>query len=112
MCTCSKTGHFAKVWCSKPPSQQETVSTSPGANALSLLSTISHVTATDPAPKITLTITSLNGATSATVLPDSCADISAASTAILDLLNEHVDNLLPSNTIPKVANGTKMHPVG
>ena len=79
---------------------------------LSLLFTISHVTATDPAPKITLTITSLNGITSATVLPDSSADISAASTAILKHLNKHINNVLPSNTIPKAANGTKMHPVG
>ena len=36
----------------------------------------------------------------------------AASAAILGYLNEHIDNLLPSNTVPKAANGTEMHPVG
>ena len=45
-------------------------------------------------------------------MPDSGANISAASTAILKHLNKHVDNLLSSNTIPKAANGTKIHPVG
>jgi len=78
--TYGKIGHLAKVCHSKFPPQREANSTSPGANALSLLSTISHVTATDPAPKIALTITSLNETTSATVLG---ADISAANTAIL-----------------------------
>ena len=50
---CGKLGHFAKVCRSKLP-QPDTTPTPVGANALSLLSTIRHVTATDPAPKITL----------------------------------------------------------
>ena len=104
-------GHFAKVCRSKLP-QPDTTPTAVGANALSLLSTIRHVTATDPAPKITLNISSLNGATAASVLPDSGADISAAGEEILVHLNEHIDNLLPSTTVPKATNGTEMHPVG
>ncbi|XP_065896213.1 uncharacterized protein [Dysidea avara] len=108
---CGKLGHFAKVCCSKLP-QPDTTPTPVGTNALSLLSTIRHVTATDPAPKITLNISSLNGTTAATILPDSGADISAAGEEILAHLNEHIDNLLPSTTVPKAANGTEMHPVG
>jgi len=51
---CGKTGHFAKVCRSKLPApQRETNSTSPDANALSLLSTISHVTSLAlPAPSL------------------------------------------------------------
>ena len=45
-------------------------------------------------------------------MPDSGADISAAGEEILAHLNEHIDNLLPSTTVPKAANGTEMHPVG
>ena len=45
-------------------------------------------------------------------LPDSGADISAAGKEILSQLDEHEDNLLPSNMIPQAVNGTRMHPVG
>ena len=48
---CGKLGHFAKVCRSKLP-QPDTTPTPVGANALSLLSTIHHVTATDPAPRL------------------------------------------------------------
>ena len=54
----------------------------------------------DPAPKLKIDTTTLNGATTTAVLPDSGADISAAGTSILSQLNEHIDNLLPSS-IPK-----------
>ena len=77
-----------------------------------LLSSISHVAATDPVLKISINITSPNGSTSVAVLPDSGADISAAGEGILHHLKEHVDNLLPSTIIPKTANGTEMHPMG
>ena len=69
------------------------------------------MTATDPAPKITLNISSLNGCIAATILPDLGEDISAAGEEILAHLNEYIDNLLPSITVPKAANGTEMHPV-
>ena len=48
----------------------------------------------------------------APLLPNSGADISAAGRGILRLLNEKISNLLPSNIIPKVANGATMHPLG
>ena len=38
--------------------------------------------------------------------------LSAASTKALHELNEHIENLLPLNVIPKTANGTQMHPIG
>ena len=106
---CGKLGHFAKVCHSKTP-QPDTTPTSIDANALSLISTIRNVTATDPAPNITLNISSLNGCIAATILPDLGADISAAGEETLAHLNEYIDNLLPSTTVPKAANGTEMHP--
>ena len=93
--TCGKIGHFVKV-CHSKPAQRDATPTSAGANALSLLSTIRHVAATDSAPKITMKITPLNGSTSAAVLPDSGADILTASATILGDLNEHLHNLLPT----------------
>ena len=39
-------------------------------------------------------------------------DISAPSEAILCQLNEHADNLVSSDIVPKAANGTEMHPIG
>ena len=114
---CGKLGHFAKVCCSRHslPESKPTLTTS--TNTLStnkdlLLSNISNVAASDPAPKITINITTLNGSTSISVLPDSGADVSAAGKAIHHHLNEHVDNLLPSHIVPKAANGTAMHPIG
>ena len=114
---CGKLGHFAKVCRSRHslPESKPTLTTS--TNTLStnkdlLLSNISNVAASDPAPKITINITTLNGSTSISVLPDSGADVSAAGKAILHHLNEHVDNLLPSHIVPKAAKGTEMHPIG
>lgn len=114
---CKKIGHFAKVCCSWSTATSEpNKPMTPIANALSvpktMLSNIRYVTSTDPAPTITVNITSCNGSVSTQALPDSGADISAAGKAILSLLNEHVSNLLASNIIPKAVNGTKVHPVG
>ena len=118
---CKKLGHFSRVCRSKPiqphppwpytSTLQSTQSDSSWSEQVGL-SNIHHVTSTDPAPKIKIDITILNGATTTAVLPDSGADISAASTSILSQLNEHIDNLLPSSVIPKAANGAEMHPVG
>ena len=77
-----------------------------------MLSNIHHVTSTDPAPNVSVNITSSNGSTLTKALPDSGADISAAGRGILRLINEKISNLLPSNIIPKVANGATMHPLG
>ena len=116
--SCGKLGHFTKVCRSSRyflPEPSKSVPTT-STNELStgkdlLISNISHVAATDPAPKIPIHITSPNGSTSVSVLPDSGTDISTAREAILQHLNKHVNNLLPSSVIPKVANGTEMHPV-
>ena len=110
---CGKLNHFAKVC----RSRTEPKPTPTSVNALSahkdiFLSNISNVAASDPAPKLTINITSLHGSTSIAVLPDSGANISAASEAILCQLNEHADNLVSSDIVPKAANGTEMHPMG
>ena len=116
-----KLGHFSRVCHSKPiqPHPQwpytSTLQSTQHGSSLSEqagLSNIHHVTSTVPAPKLKIDITTLNGATTTAVLPDSGADISAASTSILSQLNEHIDNLLPSSVIPKSANGAEIHPVG
>ena len=77
-----------------------------------LLSNISNVAASDPAPKIVVNITTRNGTTSIAIIPDSGADVSAAGEAVHHHLNGHIDNLLPSHIIPKAANGAEMHPMG
>ena len=117
---CKKLGHFSRVCHSKPiqphpprpytSTLQSTQSDSSWSGQAGL-SNIHHVTSTDPAPKLKIDITTLNGAITTAVLPDSGADISAASTSILSQLNEHIDNLLHSSVIPKAANGAEMHPV-
>ena len=118
---CKKLGYFSRVCSSKPiqphplrPYTSTLQSTQPDSSLSEQagLSNIHHVTSTDPAPKLKIDITTLNGATTTAVLPDSGADISAVGTSILSQLNEHIDNLLPSSVIPKAANGTEMHPVG
>ena len=114
---CGKLGHFAKVCRSRPSLPEPKATLTASTNTVStnqdlLLSNISNVAASDPAPKIVVNITTRNGTTSIAVLPDSGADVSAAGEAVLHHLNEHIDNLLPSHIIPKAANGTEMHPMG
>ena len=58
----------------------------------------------DPAPLITVNITSANGSYYCKALPDSGADISAAGKEILVHLNEHINTLAPSNVMPKAVN--------
>ena len=53
---------------------------------------------------ISMYISSANGSHYAQVLPDSGADISAARQQLLQYLNEHVNNLLPSVITPRAAN--------
>jgi len=45
-------------------------------------------------------------------LPDSGADASSAGEHILLRLNEHKNNLLPSEFTPSATNGQKMHAIG
>ena len=54
----------------------------------------------------------LYGSTSTvSALPDSGADVSVAGLAVLESLNEHPDNLLPSKVVPRAVNGTTMSPI-
>ena len=66
----------------------------------------------EPAPTISIHMSSLNGQSMVKVLPDSGADISVAGRDLLEHLHELPGNLLPSNVTPRAVNGTKMHPLG
>ena len=136
---CHKVGHYARVCrakllrqvpsqnavpvaISQPstsrasfPSFNRVIQSQPGMDQESQpprMSTIRQVTATDPAPTIPMHITSANGSHYTRVLPDSGADISAAGLQLLQYLNEHVNNLLPSRITPRAANGNKMYALG
>ena len=125
---CHKPGHYARVCHSK----QSRELTSSGARPRpvtastrtiqtgephtesypSQLSTIKQVTHTDPAPTITVHISTQHGSCHTDVLPDSGADISAAGKQTLQDLNEGAHSLMPSTIIPRAANGSKMYPIG
>ena len=66
----------------------------------------------EPAPTVTMQIITPNVSCRTQVLPDSGADISAAGEHILPHLNEHRDNLLPSEFTPRIANGQRMNSIG
>ena len=76
------------------------------------MSTIRQVTATNPAPTILILLSSDNGLHHMQVLPDSGADVSAAGQQLLEHLNEHVNNFLPSEITPRAANSSKMYALG
>ena len=57
----------------------------------------------DPALTIPILLTAQNGSCSTDVLPNSGADISAASIPLLTLLNDHFHNLIPSDVIPRAS---------
>ena len=78
------------------------------------LTTISlkQIKTIDPAPTVMMQIVTPHGSCHAQVLPDSGADISAAAEHILSRLNEHRNNLLPSEFTPHAANGQKMNSIG
>ena len=110
---CQKIGHYAKVCRGKPSRRHDPPhSLSTLQTKQPTLSNIHHVACTDTAPLIDIKVSSLNGSTTFKVLPDSGADISAAGKDILLHLNEHTDNLLSSDIIPRAVNGTQMHPLG
>ena len=66
----------------------------------------------DPAPLITVNITSANGSSDVKVLPDSGADISASGREILVDLNEQPNKLTSADVIPRKVNATKIFPLG
>ena len=122
---CLKVGHFARVCHSrllqqKPPAAKAITTTEdtdqdpvePIAPALTTISLNNQIKATDPAPTVMMRIITPNGSCQTQVLPDSGADISAAGEQILSQLNEHRDNLLPSEFAPHAANGQKMKSMG
>ena len=123
---CRITGHLAHV-CKKkgralvPGPHSQSQHSAPGTLSLQadyLLeehgtpqinsSKVSHTF--EPAPTIRVHVASLNGNTTIPVLPDSGADISVAGPSMLEKLNEHPDNLLPSNVRPRA--GNTMTPIG
>ena len=128
---CNKVGHFARVCRARHPRapiqpvtprpspasstkaiqmpQQNNTITDPTSNQLAALR---QVTTAEPAPTIKIRITTTNGSTVISVLPDSGADISAAGPQLLTLLDEHPLNLLPSLVSPHTASGHKMTPIG
>ena len=69
-------------------------------------------TATEPAPTITVRVSSPAGSHYIDVLPDSGADISAAGQEMLQTLGHHIDNILPSHISPRMVNGSSMVPLG
>ena len=69
-------------------------------------------TATEPAPTITVRVSSPAGSHYIDVLPDSGADISAAGQEMLQTLGHHIDNILPSHISPRTVNGSSMVPLG
>jgi len=62
----------------------------------------------EPAPTIEVHISNPNGSATIKALPDSGADISLASTDVVQLLGDHLDNLLPSLVTPRTISGHKM----
>jgi len=107
---CQKVGHYACVCHAKqarqpplPPSARQ-IQLPANTDVESEQFHLYTIKQSDPAPTIPIHLTALNCSTD--VLPDSGADISAASTPLLTLLNDHVHNLIP---IPHTANGHKMY---
>ena len=117
---CKKLGHFSRVYSSKTIQRNELKPTRPSTFTLQSIPSLTapltnrqpcptstmYCTSTDLALKLKIDIATLNGATTTAVLPESGANISAASTSILSQLNKHIDNLLPFSVIPKAANGS------
>jgi len=83
--------------------------TEPLPNALSALR---QVTSAESAPNIRIHISTVNGSTVTSVMPDSGADITAAVLQLLTLLDEHQLNHLPSMMTPHTVSGHKMTPIG
>jgi len=66
----------------------------------------------EPAPTITVQISSSTGTRYLEVLPDLGADISAAGQEVLELLGQHIDNILSLDISPRTVNGMSMISLG
>ena len=97
---CHKNGHFARVCRSRRQPQILPNKSSPITSAVTLEPHVRTATTIEPAPTITIHICLLNGSAPVTVLQDSGAEISIAGHHLLQSLNEHKDNLLPSHMSP------------
>ena len=98
---CSKTGHFVRVCCSHrrqhgAPTQGVTAPTTSALN----LDPVVFCTVIESASTIVIQMSSLNGLTTVLTLPDSGAEISIAGQSLLQSLNKHPDNLVPSTISP------------
>ena len=69
-------------------------------------------TSVQPAPRIRVHLSALNGQATMQVLPDSGADVSLAGPALPRSLNDHPDNLVLSTMVSRAVNGSLMEPVG
>ena len=119
--TCKRIGHLAKVCRARKSSIQ--AQSPPSTMAVQLTphqdqpppqintAQVGESNTVEPAPTINIHISSLNSNANIKTLPDSGADISVAGKAALSTLGEHVDNLLPSQIIPRAVNGTRMYPI-
>ena len=108
---CNRTGHLAKVCRSRRPAQPR--AREPATNAVHVTPSINTTQlGIQPAPTIQAELSTRNGSTSMQVLPDSGADISVAGPNIIQSLNDHRDNLLPSQVTPRTVNGQKLTPIG
>ncbi len=65
-----------------------------------------------PAPLVAMHVASDRGEAHTDVLPDSGADICAASHQFVAALGEHMDNLAQSKITPQAVNGTILQPLG
>ena len=120
--TASHTGHFSRVCQQKPTTaRQQRTTTTPQTCTLSaqphsdlpfiqLSSTSTE--SVNPTPTVTMKVTTCNGEANIAILPDSGADICAAGPEFVKSLGEHMDNLAPSQIVPRAINGSTLHPVG
>lgn len=118
-CSCRRLGHFARVCLRKHSAAgQYRKPATPHAQALSTnelpvvqLSELAHGPAT-PAPTVNMQVSTRHGQASLNIFPDSGAEISAAGPQFVKALQEYMDNLAPSNILPRAVNGSILHPVG
>ena len=108
---CNQAGNIAKVCRSRKPTQ--TQSHDPATNAVITTPTVNTAQAgIQPAPTLQAEFSTSNGSTTTQVLPDSGADISVAGPSVIQSLNDHPGNLLPSQITPCTVNGQTMTPIG
>ena len=105
---CGVLGHFAKVCRSEKASDGDRPYRRRAV--ASIIAAASHI---DPAPKVIVSASSLNGKALVHALPDTGADICAAGVDFLHALGEDVSNLWSiTEDDPQAANGLPMSSIG